>query len=110
MLAADATLDELLSAQRVDITFANTIPDKVIAKLATIDGISSDDITTNSETNTIEIQCTHATQIARAAMQQAREDEWDIQALAPITPSLESVFRSLMYAHADRKASEEGAA
>ena len=43
-------------------------------------------------------------------MKLAQAHQWDIESLAPTTPSLENVFRSLMYAHAERKASGENAA
>ena len=109
-LAADAPLDELLSAQEVNITFAEAIPEQASTQLCTIEGVSPEDIETISADNTLKVRCTHAAQIAREAMKQARTHHWDVQSLAPTTPSLENVFRSLMYAHAERKASGENAA
>ena len=103
-LAADATLTELLSAQEVDITFTDSLPSDVVSSLCGIDDITSDSIALDKENMKVKIHCTQASEVARQAMQIVREKGWDLQALAPRTPSLENVFRSLMYAHAERKA------
>lgn len=103
-LAADATLTELLSAQEVDITFTDTLPSDVVSSLCEIDAITSDSIALDKENMRVKIHCTQASKVAREAMRIVRKKGWDLQALAPMTPSLENVFRSLMYAHAERKA------
>ena len=109
-LAADSSLDELLSAQEVEVTFAESIPKTAVTQLAEIDGISSTAIEVLAADRTLRVRCANAKKIAREAMKCARAHDWDIEALAPMTPSLEHVFRSLMYAHAERKALGETAA
>ena len=102
-LAADASLEELLSAQQVKLSFADQIPKGAMDATSLLDGVKADGVTPDSDGRTLNIKCVNARSVASKLMEIVHEKRWSVDGLAPVTPSLETVFRDLMQNHAERK-------
>ena len=93
-VAADESLATLLSAQQVEVKFTEVIPDDVKAKLTSLSGVSG--VRFNDALSQITLDCSDASSVSREILKSVQDFGWKLEAVYPLTPSLETVFRNLM--------------
>ena len=102
-LAAHASLESLLSAQQVKLTFDSKVPLDTRTLVRDLDGVEVEHVSEADDGKTLLFSCKDAQALARQLMRLMRQNQWDVTGLAPISPSLENVFRDLMREHAEQK-------
>jgi len=98
-LAADSNLDELLSTNRIRLSIRES--DDLEPKLNGLDGVQNvAKLTDGKEENTWSIDCEDSAALVPVIARLGYESNWTITEVRAETPSLEQVFRDLMFAHA----------
>ena len=102
-LAAHDSIDSMLSAQQVKLTFTASAPSEIEAKVREIEGVAVEHISKLDNGKTLLFTCRDANELSRKLMTLIQKNEWHVTGLAPISPSLETIFRNLMSAYAAQK-------
>lgn len=101
-LAAHSSLGTLLSAEHVQITFNEKPSTQVIEQIESNPSVKSVERTTIGDRDALSVTCTNADTVSGELMNAMREHKWDVNAIAPVSPSLETIFRKLMRDYADQ--------
>lgn len=103
-LAAHASLESLLSAQQVKLTFESGAPSEAASQVRSLEGVEVGHVSTLDEGKTLLFTCQDANGLSRKLMALIRENDWLVTGLGPVSPSLETIFRNLMREYAEQKA------
>lgn len=107
-LAAHASLDDLLSAQQVKLSFASKAPTDVRDQLNGLTDIEK--IQESEGEHSLLLTCGDAQRLSSQLITLIRKNQWDVVGLAPVSPSLETIFRNLMRTYAEQKSTKGGVA
>jgi ABC-2 type transport system ATP-binding protein len=102
-LAAHDSIDSLLSAQQVKLTFTTTAPSEIASKVRDLEGVEVEHVSKHDDGKTLLFTCRDADELSRKLMALIRKNDWQVTGLAPVSPSLETIFRNLMSAYAEQK-------
>ena len=101
-LATNDTLESLQSSNDVRLVLGDAT-DSAAETLSAVEGIESVAATDTKEGETTwRLRCTEGAQPVPAVLAAARDAGWTVHGVFRETPSLETVFRDLMAAHAQR--------
>ena len=103
-LAAHDSIDSLLSAQQVKLTFTATPPREIESQVRDLEGVEVEHVSMLDDGKTLLFTCRDAAGLSRKLMDLIRKNEWQVTGLGPVSPSLETIFRNLMAAYAEQKA------
>jgi ABC-2 type transport system ATP-binding protein len=105
-LAAHASLEALLSAQQVKLTFASKAPSEVRAQVEALKDIKIEDVVMSDAGRTLIFTCGDAQRLSSQLIMLIRANQWDVVGLAPVSPSLETIFRNLMREYAEQQSTK----
>ena len=108
MLAADASLESLLSSSEVRLSIETSATD-IEDKLKGLPGVVRVDQDTSAGSDGLwRIHCEKDADPTPAIARLALDEDWKLGGVAPIIPSLEQVFRDLMAEHVARAQGGDG--
>ncbi|MGB0646780.1 MAG: ABC transporter ATP-binding protein [Bradymonadia bacterium] len=101
-LAAHSSLAKLLSAEHVQIIFNDSPSTTVIEQIKGYPSVKTVEQITVGNRQALSVTCSNADVVSGELMNAMREHQWNVNAIAPVSPSLETIFRKLMRDYADQ--------
>jgi ABC-2 type transport system ATP-binding protein len=100
-LAADSSLDDLLSTNSIRLGIKEDLD--LMETLSALDGVANvTKLMDRTDQNTWHIECEDSAALVPSIVRLGYEANWTITEVRAETPSLEQVFRDLMFAHAEK--------
>ena len=89
------------------MTFNDAPSAKVIEQIRSYPSVRTVEQTTVGNREALSVTCSNADALSGELMNATREYQWNVNAIAPVSPSLETIFRKLMRDYADQNRERE---